>query len=153
MKVKRNGPFTATLLATGKVLIAGNMLYKGTGRGRYAIADTSAELYDPATGTFSAIANMPNAHGTSATATVLNNGKVLVLGGLYYTFYRTTPQCTGAADVYDPVTNTWSAAAPYTPICGHTATKLRDGRVLAAGGGPRNYQASEIYDPGPAAGP
>jgi len=59
-----------TLLSDGKVLVAG---------GRY---DTSAELYDPSTGTFTATGSMTVVRARpSPTAALLGNGKVLIVGG------------------------------------------------------------------------
>ena len=63
---------TATLLPTGKVLVAG-----GDGE---TDALASAELYDPATGTFTATGGM-EATREMHTATLLSNGKVLIAGG------------------------------------------------------------------------
>jgi hypothetical protein len=62
----------ATLLPNGKVLIAGG--YNSTG------PLSSAELYDPASGTFTASAPMTSARYLH-TATLLPNGKVLIAGG------------------------------------------------------------------------
>src|SRR5947199_9022132 len=64
---------TATLLPNGKVLVAG-----GDGNGP---SQESAELYDPASGTWTATGSL--SPGTSEhTATLLPNGKVLVAGGV-----------------------------------------------------------------------
>ena len=61
---------TATLLPTGKVLVAGGSMHD---------ALSSAELYDPATGTWTATGSLaPHARHT---ATLLPSGKVLVAGG------------------------------------------------------------------------
>lgn len=66
---------TASLLSDGKVLIAGGADPSNTD---YSIA--SAEVYDPAAGTFSATASMLDAR-QEATATVLPGGRVLIAGG------------------------------------------------------------------------
>src|SRR5687768_9564 len=66
MNGSRSG-HSATLLSSGKVLVAG-----GSG--------TSAELYDPATGTWTVTGPMNVSH-FGHTATMLPNGKVLVVGG------------------------------------------------------------------------
>ena len=66
------GYHTATLLPNGKVLIAG-----GESQQRYV---ASAELYNPATGTFTATGSMNVARG-AATATLLPDRQVLIVGG------------------------------------------------------------------------
>jgi hypothetical protein len=68
---------TATLLKNGKVLIAGGgNLADMYSQDIYA----SAELYDPATGTFTPTGSMTAAR-IDAAATLLRNGKVLIAGG------------------------------------------------------------------------
>ena len=64
---------TATLLPNGKVLVAGGLVT--------ATCLTSAELYDPASGTWSATGSLNTARYCH-TATLLPNGKVLVAGGV-----------------------------------------------------------------------
>ena len=82
---------SAALLPNGKVLVSGG-LYTYKPRLRYAVATASAELFDPATGTWSSAGSMSAARAYHST-TVMPNGKVLLVGG-------------GTADVYDPATNT-----------------------------------------------
>ncbi len=111
---------TATLLADGRVLFAGG-------------CDTKAEVYDPATGTFSPTGSLAQVRA-GATATPLHDGRVLFAGG-----YNCAPGgqdgMWASAEVYDPATGTFgptgSMAAPRSQ---HTATLLADGRVLIAGG-------------------
>ena len=153
MKVKRNGPVVALRLASGKVLVAGGWIYQVVGGKRTALGDTSAELYDPATGTFSLTGSMKTGRA-GGTITLLPNGKVLVTGGWSINAIPTNPRyanSTNGADLYDPASGTWSAAAPMPmALAGHTATLLPSGRVLVTGG--INYyvrinaQAS-LYDP------
>lgn len=69
---------TATLLGNGKVLIAGGRNYNVGITGERDL--NSAELYDPNTGTFTATGNMTVSH-FGHTATLLNNGTVLIAGG------------------------------------------------------------------------
>ncbi len=64
---------TATLLPNGKVLVAGGF------NGGFTIL-TSAELYDPASGSWTATGSLNTARAYH-TATLLPNGKVLVAGG------------------------------------------------------------------------
>jgi hypothetical protein len=62
----------------------------------------NAELYDPAAGTFTATGNMITTRGSS-TATLLNNGQVLITGGHapYTGFFY--PETTSTAEIYHPV--------------------------------------------------
>ena len=78
------------------------------------------------------------------TATLLSDGKVLVTGGYNDIVFL------DSAEIYDPVTDSWSPADTMsTPRYGHTATLLSDGKVLVTGG----YNdivlldSAEIYDP------
>jgi hypothetical protein len=107
---------TATLLTSGKVLIAEGVCDYGYNP-RYA---GGSELYDPASGTFSATGNMPC--GIDSTPTLLPNGKVLITGGL------------GAGtEVYDPSTGTFTDIGGINAY-GNAATLLPDGTVLISGG-------------------
>src|SRR6266571_944690 len=116
---------TATLLSNGKVLVEGGFDGGLLDRNQ---ALNSAELYDPATGTWSSTANLVTARG-SHTATLLPSGKVLVVGG-------------NSAELYDPATDTWSGTANLnTTRTGHTATLLPNGKVLVASG-----NTAELYD-------
>jgi hypothetical protein len=81
------------------------------------------------------------------TATLLNNGKVLLSGG----GQGSTTVFLAAAELYDPASGTWSttgtmASARYQ----HTATLLPNGKVLVAGGdnsASGSLAAAEVYDP------
>ncbi len=130
---------TATLLNNGKVLIAGG----GYDFGWDYMPFNSAELYDPASDTFTALPNM-YAKRLYHTATLLLNGKVLIAGG-----YTPMDNLT-SAELFDPDTNTFSDAGVMTHARSeHTATLLPDGRVLLAGGWGTSggAPAAETYDP------
>ena len=116
---------TATLLNDGKVLIVG-------------WTTQTAELYDPATGGFTATGSTVFAHGQGSTATRLLDGTILVIGG-----------APGAgAEIYDPAAGTFSATGNLNAGHGfHTATLLDDGTVLIVGGNPSPKTSAEIYDP------
>jgi large repetitive protein len=137
---------TATLLGNGKVLIAGGL---GGGVSPFPTSLASAELYDPAAGTFSATGSM-SVSRSAHTATLLNTGKVLLSGGV--TFNQGTPTQLSTAELYDPASGTFSPTADMTvPRTAHTATRLNDGTVLVAGGTTNGANlalaSAELYDP------
>src|ERR1700682_2455786 len=120
---------TATLLPSGKVLVAGGCCAPSV--------FASAELYDPVTGTWSPTASMATARYLH-TATLLPSGKVLVAGGVG------SSGSLASAELYDPVTGTWSPAASMaTARYNHTATLLPGGKVLVAGGGNANTNTTD----------
>ena len=129
---------TATPLSSGKVLVAG-------GYDVFQTALASAELYDPATGSWSPVAPM-SVHRAEQSATLLADGRVLVAGG-----FDDSSNLLSSAELYDPVTGSWTTLPPMTGArAGHTATLLSDGRVLVAGGdlGALEVASAEWYDPG-----
>ena len=118
---------TATLLPSGKVLVAGGF------NSSYFLA--SAELYDPDTNTWSTTNPMGTAR-YQHTAT-LHSGKVLVAGGVGNGNHH------ASAELYDPATNTWSNTGSMRAArSSHTATRLPSGKVLVAGGGTTAATAS-----------
>jgi choice-of-anchor C domain-containing protein len=130
------GYHTATRLADGRVLVAGGI------RGS---ALDSAELFNPATGTWSPAGPLATAR-FNHTATRLADGRVLVAGGND----RVAPLT--SAEIFNPATETWSPAGPLaTGRDEHTATPLADGRVLVTGGiiptGLLSLASAEVYDP------
>lgn len=137
----RRAAHTATLLPDGKVLIAGGFRPEGTAE----IAIASAEIFDPQTNSFTPTNDM-NEPRSGHTATLLPNGKVLIVGGWG------PSQRTATAELYDPVTGEFSyTASLFEPRASMTASLLQDGRVLIAGGDlarNRPQLVAEIYDPG-----
>jgi hypothetical protein len=115
---------TATLLPTGKVLIIGGSQTLANGPGNLL---SSAEIYDPATETFSPVGNM-SVGRQSHTAMLLANGKVLIAGGTSLAW---------PLELYDPLTGTFSITATTLPLGvtagdGAAATLLADGTVFFA---------------------
>jgi hypothetical protein len=139
---------TATLLPNGKVLIAGGRSHDSDS------TDTTptAELYDPATGSFSLTGSSAYSdYLFPVAASLLTNGKVLAT--LEYS-------CDPAelAELYDASTESFVATGKMTTFrCCSTATLLPEGRVLIASGENENYpqiaefpsdsNSAELYDP------
>jgi N-acetylneuraminic acid mutarotase len=131
---------TSALLLNGKVLVAGGWPNHNHTGGALA----TAELYDPATGTWTFTGSM-NARRVYHSETTLADGRVLVVGCF-------TDGFTNSAELYDPATGIWSfTGSTTTPHFGfHTATRLQNGKVLVAGGYDANLHIStnaELYDP------
>jgi N-acetylneuraminic acid mutarotase len=135
--------YTATLLHDGTVLVAG-------GGGADDAAARSAELYDPSTGRWAATRSM--AEGRSDhTATLLPDGKVLVVGGGGEVQLAEGPAYGATAERYDPANRRWTPTASMARArAAHTATLLRDGKVLVVGGSigdEATARSAELYDP------
>ncbi|MEP7273241.1 MAG: kelch repeat-containing protein [Acidobacteriota bacterium] len=126
---------TATLLPNGKVLVVGGEV------GADQLTN-GAELYDPATGTWSGTAAAAITARIGHLATLLANGRVLVVGGFGGLLLN-------SAEIYDPATEEWSSIANLNSAhYPHTATLLADGKVLVVGltaGKPTS--SAELYDP------
>ena len=135
---------TATLLPSGLVLVVGGEVASATS------SDTisTAELYDPDAGDWKSTGNLI-AQRSYHTATLLQNGNVLVAGGFGGS------GSLDSAELYDPSTGTWSRTGNLvTGRYWHTATQLQNGKVLVAGGcsmlpqmGDKIEASAELYDP------
>ncbi len=143
LTVSRAG-HTATLLPDGRVLITGGVLNFGAG-GTYPVpsspGDASAEIYNPATGTFTSTGSMSEGR-TGHTATALVDGTVLITG------------TDNTAEIFSPASGAFSVAgALETQRCGGTATARNDSTVLVAGGricggrAPVSLATSELFAP------
>jgi hypothetical protein len=136
MTTAREGA-SATLLGDGGVLVAG---------GGNPSATLSAELYDPASGKWTATGRMTDYHGPAAV--LLQDGRVLLAGG------------GDAGDVYSPASGTWTATGPraYPLVGGAAVALLANGQVLSVGGerlanctpkqcGSEPVASAELYTP------
>ena len=168
---------TATLLNDGRLLIAGGAATDSPGHTTPALYLDSTELFDPETGTSSAARGMSAAR-TRDMGILLADGRVAIMGAHLAPVEIYDPQsgrfsahnstlgdigtatllpngrlltyCVMGVAVFDP------DSGRFTPLTGtiasrggHTATMLRDGRILIVGGGyPAALgKAAEIYDP------
>jgi hypothetical protein len=137
-------PQAAVWIATGSMgtprsghaavrLLDGRVLVVGGSSANDEVDLTSAELYDPDSGTWSPTGNIGRPLLARRTATLLRDGKVLVL-------------VRDGAEVYDPENGAWTATdrgwSGVLNSFGATATLLRDGKVLVAG-----VHGAQLYDP------
>lgn len=141
---------TATLLPNGKVLVAGGFTNPSTSANAQPVL-TSAELYDPATGTWTPTGSMTTRRALHI-AQLLPNGKVLVAGGrtcngpppLACNSTFTTP----TAELFDPATGTWAPTGVMSFSRTTTgAVLLANGTVLVPAGFPGGQNTAETYDP------
>ena len=137
---------SATLLKNGKVLVEG-----GTATSTSTLnGGTSAELYDPVSGTWSATGSMFFGADENLPATLLPDGEVLVAGGgIGVSGYN-------PAQIYNPDTGEWTVAGSIrggSALSGNTLTVLANGKVLLAGnslgsfGGLIDAPSAQLYDP------
>lgn len=136
---------TATTLPNDLVLVAGggDPLFR---------ALTGAEVYDLAHDSWTPTATPMHDARLLHTATLLQNGKVLIVGGYDAGASNFNHQVVAkTTELYDPSTNSFQwEAQMITPRVGHTATLLKNGQVLVAGGrdaGNTILRTMEIYDP------
>ena len=137
-----NGP-SVTLL-DGRVLIVGGMVPQSNG---VKVKTNAAEIYDPGTDKFAPTGSMADAR-TGHTATLLKDGRVLVVGGADLSDGIDN---LATAEIYDPTTRKFTRTGSMAHgRAAHTATLLADGRVLVTGGfggGTNSLSSAEIYDP------
>jgi hypothetical protein len=131
--------FAGVRLNDGKVLVVG-----GVSGGRYPDhrVESSAEIYDPATGKFAVTGSLSVPRYKLAVA-LLNDGRVLVVGGSDARDWRGTYSTT---EIYSPTTGRFTPGPTMSEKrfkLMETALSLSDGRVLVAGGGDR----PEVFDP------
>ena len=128
---------TATLLADGRVLIAGGNTAGSIGSP--PLSTNTAELYDPASGSFAPTGSMSTA--THAGGILMADGRV---------FFASSSNCSSgplaAIELYDPASGSFNIVGTAAALTGAGATLLNDGRVLLIGCAGNNV-GTEIYDP------
>jgi hypothetical protein len=144
-------PSTETFTATGGMITA-NGIATLLGNGKVLITGNTAQLYDPATATFSPTGAYAGAFPYPETATVLQDGRVLIVGNA-----DNSSGYIEHEELYDPVTGTFKLTGKMHTVgfgsdiwAGHTATLLPNGKVLLAGGTSEDFgyfRIAELYDP------
>ena len=125
---------TATVLDGGKVLIAGGVDDNSN-------VLSTAEIYDPATGRFTATGSMTTPREWH-TATWIYDNRVLIAGGIGADGVTALK----SAEIYDPAAGRFTATGSMaTARYDHTATELAVGQVIVAGGNGTN--SLEVYWP------
>jgi hypothetical protein len=150
---RREAP-TATLLADGRVLVAGGAVY--------GAATADAVVFDPRTSRWTPTGPMHSVRSLHAAAR-LADGRVLVAGGSHDVEPRDCgeldgrPPChfVGTAEIWDPRTGAWTPTDRMTTArTGHSLVALAGGRVAALGGidieslGAEMQKSVELFDPG-----
>ncbi len=130
---------TSTLLADGKVLVAGGVVcVSGCTEFR------SAEVYDPATGAWDTNGDL-TVPRRGHVAVRLPSGVVLVAGG------RAGTSTWNTAELFDPDTGVWSVTGNLSSARAYaTAVLLQNGQVLVAGGlsaSGASLDTAELFDP------
>ena len=136
---------TATLLNDGRILIAGGITSSSG-----ILSDLrSAILFDPGTGRGTSVGDLLLPR-TDHTATLLQDGRVLIVGGRKNDGPNGRPKPLASAELYDPSTRTFTGTGTmHEARDWHAAVRLADGKVLVCGG-LKNDQGSvsaEVYDP------
>jgi hypothetical protein len=133
---------TATLLEDGGVLVVGGYDVDGG-----PVVRAAAELWDSATGTFTRAGKLAQAR-YGHTATLLPDGRVLVIGGIASS--GSGFEMLATTELWDPSTGAFRPGPPLVePHAVHTATLLPDGGILVVGGlrsGP-DFASAELWDP------
>jgi hypothetical protein len=132
----------SVLLPSGRVLIVGGIERNG-------VMQSSAELFDPATGRFAVTGKPQTQHGWGVTATLLRNGSVLVAGG---STGCDSPCYTASAELYDPETGEFAPTGKMTvPRAEARTAVLRTGEILLVGGAAlsdgNSLVTAELYYP------
>ena len=134
------GQWTYTDPLPSATYIAGAVVLQN---GKVLLTDgDSSHIYDPATGHWGSAAAMAAPHGTGPAVALLQNGKVLAIGG---------SDNNTVADVYNPANNTWTATANNTHYSRYltSAIALNNGNALVFGSASvdSGQTTSELYDP------
>jgi hypothetical protein len=145
MNVPRQGP-SAVALPDGRALVAGGCT---AGAGACTTYLDSAEIFDPALGTFTPVVDVMSSPRTDFAALLVGT-QVLVAGGFWYDPVSTAETFLQTAELFDPGTGLFTSVSPMWDARRYPlAAPLPDGTVLVAGGtdAAGNLATAEIYDP------
>jgi hypothetical protein len=134
------GTFSATFNTSGNQTITATDTVKPTITG---VSNETQVCCTAPPGAFTPTGSMQFAR-IGHTATLLQNGMVLVAGG------ENSTGALASAEIYDPATGMFTSTGSMgTARVGHTATLLANGNVLVAGGnvGAEILATAEIFDP------
>jgi hypothetical protein len=136
---------TATALLDGTVLIAGGGVSKAEIYTPQAAVETTSGTTTTVPASFTVVGSTTTPRSMN-TATLLQNGLVLLAGGKNSSNYSTA-----SAELYNPVTKTFTATGSMTtPRAFHAAVLLPSGMVLIVGGCDNNgnpVSNAELYNP------
>lgn len=151
MQQRRTG-HAAVLIGGGRVMVTGGSNYPQIGISPHgsAAAAIPPEIYDPATDTWFTAALPKLDRPVDPTATLLKDGRVLVVGGQY--MLNSPDEAVERSEVYDVSSNTWADVTPDSRFAARqyqSATLLGNGFVLVAGGSLdlQPVGSSALYDP------
>ena len=136
--------FPLYTLPDGRILVVGGTDTTGVD-GTASVFYETAEIYDPAIGTWTATGSLTTGGRALHTAATLRDGRILITGGW------NGSTALSSAEIYDPASGTFSATdSMLMARANHRAGVLFDGRVLITGGfdsGGTPIASAEIYDP------
>lgn len=144
-----------TVLGDGRVLAAGGSSLggaEGAGGGQTIRPESSAEIFDPASGRWTNTGAGMSSARFEHTATLLDDGRVLIVGGQGPPMAGRSAVL-GSTELFDPAVDTFLKSNDLgEPRANHTAVKLPDRSVLVAGGlggpgGDVSLATAEVFDP------
>lgn len=132
------GGFTTTTLKDNRILVVGGLTQDSLGAPFIFL--NNCEIFDPVTEKWTTVSPM-NLGRYDHTATLLNDGRVIISGGDTENFQ--TDEC----EIYDPLDNTWTIVAPMLESrYAHAEILLNNGDVYISGGGPSAGFLCEVYN-------
>ncbi|MGI9118541.1 MAG: Kelch repeat-containing protein [Acidimicrobiales bacterium] len=143
-----------TLLADGRVLVAGGSALESTeaaGGGQTIRTEASTEIFDPATGSWASAGSMASPR-FEHSATLLADGRVLIVGGLGPVGEGGEIGPLSSTEIYDPAANAFVTSTDLAEgRANHAATLLSGDSVLVSGGaggenGDISLASAEVFD-------